>query len=117
MMVGRGDDLGHISTSPITINTLSVIMKVLVADILIPNSTYSIITSTTTSYIFTKIIIDTTIINRYIQQYAMVAWVMGGRLAGLGPVSTSLITINGFFHIEREKVAGIFLGLYSRLLP
>ena len=107
IMRERGAGLRHISTYPITINTLSTIVKGRVAYLLRPNSTYTIVTLTITSYIVMKTIINTTRINIYTQQYTMVILVMWGLVAGLVHISTSKITINSLFHIAKVRLDGL----------
>ena len=111
MMGGIGDGLRPIYTSPITINTFSVIVKIILSGILIPTPKSYIITPTVTFYIFMKTIINTTIINRYTQQYTIFAWFIGGIVAGIGPISTYPITINIFLHIAKVRVYGIFIPI------
>ena len=108
MMLERGVGLRPISNSLITINTFYVIAKGRVANILRPTLTSSIITPTITSYIVMKTIINMSIINRYTQKYTMVNWVIGRRVSGMGYISTSPITINIFFRINRVILDGIF---------
>ena len=108
VMGGRGAGLIPLYTSPITINTFYVIVKGRADDLLTPTSTYFIINPTITSYIVIKTIVNTTRINIYTQQSTMVTWVMGGRVAGMGPISTSPITINSFLYIASGIVDGIF---------
>ena len=83
---GRGDGMRPISTFPITINTLCVIVEVQMSHLLRNISMYSIIKPNITSYIVMKTIINTTRINRHTKQSTMVTLVMGGRVADLGPV-------------------------------
>ena len=100
--------LRPISTSTTTINTLSVILIVTVADIVRPTYSSTIITPNITSYIFIKTITGAILINRYMQQSKMVTWVMVGRSSGLGHISTSTITLNSFLHIAKGRMAGLF---------
>ena len=72
MMGGRGDGMRPISTPPITVNTLSTIVKWIVADLLRPDSTSCTVTPTITSSIFMKTIIKITRSTRHMQQYTMV---------------------------------------------
>ena len=112
MMGGRGDGLKPISTSFIAINNFCVTFKVIVHDLLRPTSTSSVITPNITSCVLMNTIIDMTVINRYKQQSTVVTFVMGGRVAGMGPISTSSITVSSFFHVSRGRVYGNFrLGL------
>ena len=85
------------STSTINITIFDIILKRRVADLLITTFNSFTITPTVSSLIF-----------RYTQQYTMVTWVMGGRAAGLGHISTSPITTNSFSCIARGKMAGLF---------
>ena len=103
MIGGRGGGMIPKSTSPITINIFSIIVKIRVADLLRPNYTYFTINNNTSSLIL-----------RYVQQYTVVAWVMGGRVAGLVPISISTITLKSFYHIARGKLL-VYLDLYTRL--
>ena len=105
---GRVNGLIHISSSTININTLSVIMKGIVNDLLIPPLMSSVITPTITSLIVMKTIINTKISNIYTQKSNMVTWVMGEIVNGLGPISNYQNTINIFSNIARGGVAGIF---------
>ena len=102
MMGGIRAGLVHIYTSPITINTWSIIVKGRVEDLLIPTSTSWTITPTISSFKF-----------RYDQQYTMVPCVMGESVAGLGPISNSTITTNSFYRISRGKAAGIFRPTFT----
>ena len=64
IMGGRGYGLRHISTYLITINTLSTIVTSILDSQLMPNSTASIFTPTTTCFIFMKTFVNTTISTR-----------------------------------------------------
>ena len=97
-----------IPNSPITINTLYIILKGRVADILIPTSMSCTITLIITSLILRKNTINIPRNTRYSQQYNMVTWVMGGRSAGLGPIYTSPRTTNSFYNVARGKVSSRF---------
>ena len=100
MMGGIRAGLISISTSPITINTLSVILKGKVAGLLRPTSTSCTIAPTILPFKF-----------RYTQQSTMVTQVMGGRVAGMGPISASTITTNCFSRIARGKLYGILIPI------
>ena len=97
-----------IPTFTITTNTLSIIVKGRVANILKSTSTSCTITSTITSFIFMKTIINMNRSTRCTQQYIMVTWFMGGRVAGMGPISTSQITTNSLSNVVRGISDGIF---------
>ena len=98
MMGGRRAGLRPISTSPITINNLPNVIKLIVSGILRHTSTSCTITPTISSFKFI-----------YTQQCTMFTWVIGGGgLEGMGPKSNSPITTNSFYHIARVKVPGIF---------
>ena len=88
--------------------TVYIIVKVILDDLLIPTSMSCTITPTINYLIFMKTIINMTINTRYTQQYTTVNWVMGGGVAGLGPISNSPITTNSFSNVSRGKVSGIF---------
>ena len=103
MIGGRGGGMIPKSTSSITINIFSTIVKIRVADLLRPNYTYFTINPTTSSFIF-----------RYVQKYIMVTWVMGGRVSGLVPISISTITLKSFSCVARGKLL-VSLDLYTRL--
>ena len=94
---------------PITVNTFYIIVEWRVADILIPTSTSFTMTPTVTSFIFMNTIIHVPIRTRYMQQYSMVACVMVVIVAGMGPISASPIITNSFPHIERVKLADLFI--------
>ena len=66
------------------------------------------ITANITYLIFINTIIYMARINMYTQQSTMVALVMGGRVVGLGTISTSPITIVSLSRIGREKMDGPF---------
>ena len=107
-MIGvRGSGLRHIFNSHITMNTLYIILKGIVADILKTTSTSYIITPTINYYTLCKIY--TLRSNRYTKRSTMVTWVMGGRVSGMGPISGSVITIESFYMIWRGWVSGIFV--------
>ena len=108
MMGGKWSVMRPLSTLTITINTFYIMFKGRVADLLIHTSTSYIITDTITFYIFMKNIINTTRINIYTQQSTMVTWVMVGRVAYLGPISTYPITINSLLYISRGRGTHIF---------
>ena len=109
MMGGKGAGLRPKSTSDITINTFFIIVKARVDNILIPTFTSCNITPTITTLTFTNTIIHMARRTRCTQQYTMVNWVMGGRVAGIGPISISTITIKMFYYIMSGNVAGIFI--------
>ena len=92
----------------ITINTLYIIVKVKVDDLLRHVYTSCTITPTITSFVIMNTIIQMRIRTRYKQQSTMVAWNMGVRVAGMGPISISSITTNSFSHIARVRVDGLF---------
>ena len=96
-----------ISISSITINTFYMILKGRVAVLLRPKSTSSIIITAITSLIFMKTFMNTKRSNRCTKKCTIVAWVMGGRVSGLGPISTSPTTISSFSNISRGRVSGI----------
>ena len=107
-MIGvRGSGLRHIFNSHITMNTLYIILKGIVADILKTTSTSYIITPTINYYTLCKIY--TLRSNRYTKRSTMVTWVMGGRVSGMGPIFRSTLTINSFYMIWRGWVSGIFV--------
>ena len=97
MMGGRGDGLITKTTSAITINIFSSIVKIIVDDLLRPSSTFCTINPIIYSLIFS-----------YTQQSTMFTCFMWGIVAGLGPISTFPITNNSLYHIAGVKVAGIF---------
>ena len=102
------DGLRHKSTSTITIKTLSIIVKGTVADLLRLTFMYCTITPTFNYFIFINTIIHMDIRTRYLKQSTVSIWVMGERVAGLGPISTSTITTDSFSHIVRGKVSGLY---------
>ena len=108
MMGGRVAGTISIPTYTITINTLSIVVKGSVDDLLRHNSTSCTIKPTITSLIFLNTIINMSIRTRYRQQSTMDTWVMGVRVASMGPISTSPITTNSFYYITRGKVDVIF---------
>ena len=110
MLGGRGD------TYPFTSNTSSIILKVRVTDTMRNTSASCAITANITYLIFINTIIYMARINMYTQQSTMVALVMGGRVVGLGTISTSPITIVSLSRIGREKMDGPFRPIYA-LLP
>ena len=98
-----------ISTYPITINNLSIILKVRV-DNLFRSTSMSCTTNPTIKYfIFMNTMIHMAIRNRFIHKFTMTIWVMGIRVAGMGFISTSPITTNSFYHIKIGRVDGIFI--------
>ena len=118
MMGGKGSAMRPISASNITINNLYVIVNGRVVDILRTTSNSSIITAIN-SYIIIKPIIDTMRSNICTEQYTNVIWVMGVRVSGMGPISSSRITINSFYNIARGSVSGIFrsISTYAQSTP
>ena len=98
IMGGIRAGLRPISTSPITINNLPNIIKLIVSGLLRHTSTSCTITPTISSFKFI-----------YTQQCTMFTWVIGGGgLDGMGPKSNSPITTNSFYHIAGGKLAGLF---------
>ena len=91
MMVGIRAGLIPIYTSHIAINNFSNIVKVRVADLLIPTSTSCTITPTISYLKF-----------MYTQQYTMVTWVMGVIVDGMGHISNSPITTNSLSYIVKN---------------
>ena len=55
-----------------------------------------------------KTIIGTERINKNTKQSTMTTWVMGGRVAGMGPISNSPITTNSLFYITIGRVSVLF---------
>ena len=99
-----GAGLIPIFTSSITINTFSIVVKVIVVDILMPNFMSCAITPTITSLVFIFTIIHIVRRTSFTQQSTMVKWVMVRRVGGLVPMSTA--------NIENRLVS---LDLYPRL--
>ena len=108
MIRGIGAGLRPKSISPVNINNFSIVMKLRLADILRPTSMYCTMTHTITSFVFMNTIIHVSRRTRYMQHSTMVTWVMGWRVTGLGPVSTSSVTTNSFSYIARGKFSGLF---------
>ena len=102
-----------ISTSHISINTFSVLLKGRVDHLLRPTSTSFIVTPTITFFIFMNTIIKMARRNRYKQQYTIVTWVMGVIVAGLETISTSPVITNSLSNTARVKMAGIFRTRYT----
>ena len=98
-MVGIRAGMRHTSTSLMIINTLSIIVKVIVAYILTSTSTSCTVTPTISSLKF-----------GYTQQYTMVTCVVGLGVAGMVPIYTSYIINNSLSHISIGKVAGLFIS-------
>ena len=111
MMVGRRDGMRPISTYTITINHLSIIVKLRVDDILINTYKSCTITHNITYFILMKTISSIMISTRYMQQYTMVTWVMGGRVDDTGYISTYQITNNSLSNVSRGKVDGLFRSI------
>ena len=105
MMIWRGDGLRPKSNFTITIKIFYIIVKIIVADILRPNSNYFTNTPTIYSFIFS-----------YNQQYTILAWVMVLRVSGLGHISISPITANSFSRITRGKVSSIFRHISKSII-
>ena len=96
-MVGIKACLIPISTSSVTINTFSNLVKGILADLLRP--TYASFTITpNVSYLKLS----------YTQQSTIVTWVMVVIVADLGPMYNSPITTNSFSRISRGEVSGLF---------
>ena len=98
---------------PITINTFNIILKAIVTYLLRPTPTSCTISYTITSFILIKTFINMTRSTRYMQQFTMVAWVIGGRVTGLGHISTSPLTTTSFYNVVRGKVDGIFKLIFT----
>ena len=107
-MVSIGDGMRPKSTSPITINTLYIIVKIILADLLRPTSKSCIITPTITYFIFVNTSIHMARITRYIQKYTMVTQVFRVRVSSMGHISISPITTNSFSNVVRVKLSALF---------